>query len=139
MKNLNRTDLESIYCDCISAFEQVLSWKWDSRFETMLAEFSISSGEKVREILKRYLSMTWDETSIKNAPENILQVSSYLGGIMPGQFLFTTETSQSLIFCAWWPWGDGNTISIRVAPFFHPSDDTGKAEIINQVRAGLGV
>ena len=38
-----------------------------------------------------------------------------IGGIRSTQQLFTTQLEQDVMsYVAWWPWGDGQTISIRV-------------------------
>ena len=55
MQDLNKSDLENVCREFFMAFQGVLSWKWDSRFETALAEFSADNKDSVCEILGRYL------------------------------------------------------------------------------------
>jgi hypothetical protein len=67
-------------------------------------------------------------------------INSHLGGLMPGQLLFTSDPNQdALIFCAWWPWGDGKTISIRVGLYYMKLSDSEKAEQINHLKGWFGV
>ncbi|MCK5826998.1 hypothetical protein KAH43_00630 [Candidatus Bipolaricaulota bacterium] len=69
-------------------------------------------------ILGQFLTTTWDSASVKDAPDAVLQVKKSLGGLMPGQMLLTSDVAnEALIYCAWWPWGNGQKISIRVALF----------------------
>jgi hypothetical protein len=140
MHDLNKSDLENICREFLSAFQGVLSWKWDSRFETVLAEFSVGNKDRVRAILERYLSIAWDSSTIGNAPDIVLMIDSHLGGLMSGQLLFTSDPNQdAFIFCAWWPWGDGKTISIRVAPFDKRLSDSEMAELIKLFKGWFGL
>ena len=117
MMNEQETDVENMCREFSTAFQETLSWKWDSRFETVLAEFSVDDQESVRAVLDRYLNMAWDRSTIGSAPDNVQTITSDLGGLMPGQLFFTSDPSRNtMLFCAWWPWGNGKTISIRVAP-----------------------
>jgi hypothetical protein len=54
--------------------------------------------------------------------------------------LFTSDPKRdALIFCAWWPWGDGKTISIRIAPFFKKLSDSETAAKIQLFKGWFGV
>jgi len=100
------------------AFEDVVAWKWDGRFGTALAEFPAEDKEKVLRILEGFLVSRWDSATIGEAPEIVQQIKTHFGGLMPGQLLLLSDPNQdALIYCAWWPWRDGKTISIRVGPY----------------------
>jgi hypothetical protein len=56
--------------------------------------------------------------SIQTALENVYAAADLLGGVDEEQVFFTSAIEKEiLIFCAWWPWGNGKKISIRIAPF----------------------
>jgi hypothetical protein len=118
MKNERETVIENM-CRAVSdALQEKLTWKWDSRFETILAEFSIDDQQEVRAVLDSYFSTNWDRSTIGSAPDNVQTITADLGGLMPGQLFFASEPNQdAMLFCAWWPWGNGKTISIRLAPW----------------------
>jgi hypothetical protein len=140
MHDQNKSDLENVCREFLSAFQGVLSWKWDSRLETVLAQFCADNKDRFRAILERYLRITWDSSNIGNAPDIVRIINSHLGGLMPGQLLFTSDPNQdALIFCAWWPWGDGKTISIRVGLYYMKLSDSEKAEQINHLKGWFGV
>jgi len=123
-----------------SAFQGVLSWKWDSRLETVLAEFGAGKKDDIRAILERFLPMAWDSLNIDNAPDIVQTIPGHLGGLWPGQQLFTSDSKgDALIFCAWWPWGDGKTISIRIATFSQTVSDPEKAEKIQLLKRWFGI
>jgi len=132
MQDLNRSDLESVCRELLSAFQGIFSWKWDSWLETVLAEFDVDNKDSTRAILERCLSSTWNSSNIGKAPDIVQLINSNLGGLRSGQLLFTSDPSQdAIIFCAWWPWGDGKTISIRIAPLYIKLLDSEKAEQIH--------
>ncbi len=102
--------------EIIKAFDDVLTWKWDNRFEALLSEFTAETQDKVISILEKYLKMTWDNISIEEAPDIIKTNSKYFGNLRQGQLLFTTPPeSSNHIIAAWWPWGNGQSISLRIA------------------------
>ena len=122
------------------AFQGVLSWKWDGRLETVLAEFGTGKKDDIRAILEQFLPMAWDSSNIDNAPDIVQTVSGHLGGLWPGQRLLTSEPEGDIpIFCAWWPWGDGKTISIRIAPFCQTVSDSEKVGKIQVLKTCFGI
>jgi hypothetical protein len=67
-------------------------------------------------------------------------INSRQGGLRPGQLLFTSDPNrEAFIFCAWWPWGGGETISIRIAPSFKKISDSEKAEKIQLFKEWFGI
>lgn len=110
---------------CRQFFEKLrqmdLSWNWDDRFNAALAQFQIESAEAVGKVLEEHLGTAWDSDTIARAPEKVNVFFTKLGGIMTGQLLFVADLPEErMIFCAWWPWGNGQTVSIRVGS--HPED-----------------
>jgi hypothetical protein len=140
MDDANKSGLETTCKELWSAFRGVLSWKWDSRFEAVLAEFGVAKKDSIRAILERSLRITWDSSNIGNAPEIVREISSHLGGLRSGQVLFTSDPNQeAFIFCAWWPWGDGKIISIRIGSPFQKISDSEKAGKIQLFKKGFGI
>jgi hypothetical protein len=136
----NKSGLENECKELLSAFHEVLSWKWDSRFEAVLAEFGVENKDSIRAILARYLRITWDSSNIDNAPDIVRTINSHLGRLRSGQLLFTSDPNRdAFIFCAWWPWGDGKTVSIRIAPSYKGLLDSEKAEKIRLFKGWFGV
>ena len=114
--HLKKSNLEKVSRELLSASWGVFSWKWDHRFEAFLAEFSADNGDELRAILERDFSKVWDSLNIREAPDIVKMCNNNFGGLRSGQLLFTTDPSQNVfVFGAWWPWGDGETISLRIA------------------------
>ena len=114
--HLKKSELEKFYRELLSASWGVFSWKWDHRFEAFLTEFSADNGDEFRAILERDFSHVWDSSNIREALDIVQMCNNDFGGLRPGQLLFTTDPSQDVFVCgAWWPWGDGETISLRIA------------------------
>ena len=99
----------------LEALKADLSWEWDSRFEAAMAQFPAEKKDTMGAILENHLGPAWDGSSIDLAPEKVRRVLIRLGGIMHGQLLYAAGLPQDgILFCAWWPWGNGRTISIRL-------------------------
>ena len=91
------------------------SWEWDSRFKTVLAQVGINEKDAAEKIMINYLGTAWDSVTIKKAPESEQRILVRLGGMMSGQLFYTAGLPENgIVFCAWWPWGNGQTISIRL-------------------------
>jgi hypothetical protein len=111
------SNLQGICKNLFDEFRGQLTWEWDDWIGTILAKFSTAESAAVRAALDRFLPVVWNSSTMNSAPPIVQTLDRKLGGIRPGQLLFSSDSNQgAFIFCAWWPWADGNTISIRVAP-----------------------
>ena len=92
------------------------AWTWDPRFGCVLCELKVpEEREDVLAVLRDLFSDTWTSAEIADAPDVVQTVRRHLGGVMFGQILFTCDSAdEGTAYCAWWPWGDGRTTSIRV-------------------------
>ena len=140
MHDLNKSDLETVCRELFSASKGVLSWEWDDRFETCFALFSVDTQDRVRTILECYFNNVWDKSSIGKAPKIVREIASYFGGIESKQLLLTSDPNQdTFIFGAWWPWNDGKTITIRVAPLDKRLSESEMAELIKLFKGWFGL
>ena len=140
VKDLNNSGLENVCRELAGAFPGILSWQWDNRFETVLAEFGVDNIDRVHATLVRNLGNIWDSSTIAKAPGIVQVIISHLGGLKSGQLLFTSDPSlETVIFCAWWPWGDGKTISIRFGQAFRELSDPQKSVHVKQFRDWFGI
>lgn len=140
MNDPNKSDAENVCRELLRGFQGVLSWQWDGRFETVLAEFGVDNKDSVRAILERYLSNIWDSSNIGYAPDIVRTINIRVGKLRSGQLLFTSDPSrEAFIFGAWWPWGDDQTISIRIAPSYGKISDSERAEKIQLFKSWFGI
>ena len=139
-RDRNDRAIEKLCIELAGEFKGILSWKWDRRFATVLGEFSVDKKATIRAILGRYLSATWESSNVGNASAFVRAIHDNLGGLRPGQLLFTTDPNgDTLIFCTWWPWGDGKEISIRIGPAYKDLSDSEEAEKLDLFRNWFGV
>ena len=140
MLNYNFTHLEKSCSQLANTLGETLTWKWDKRFETMLAEFSVADKEKIRQILTSHMGETWEMDTAGNAPKVVQMVINYFGGLNPGQKILTSDPDQDgLLLCAWWPWGNGKTISIRLAVFADSLSDGDNEELTQLFRGWFNI
>jgi hypothetical protein len=113
-----RSDLENTCCRLIKESRDLLFWEWDGRFGTALTQFSVDDMSGVLEIVHRHLVTAWDRTNIDVAPGLVKDITRGLGGLKPGQILYTSDPAvDAVLFGAWWPWNNGKKISIRIGQF----------------------
>ena len=131
---LSKPDLKEACKELLSDFDGVLSWKWDKNFEALLAEFSVKDQEEISSILERHLSLKWDKNTFRKAPDIIKRNTGHLGDLNKGQMLFTSDSEENVfILAAWWPWGDGEVVSVRIASPGTESSVSEKTGILTRI------
>ncbi len=121
---LYKSVLEKLCKDNLSSSWDIFSWRWDNRFEGFMTEFSTDNEDKFRTILEIDFTKVWYDSNIGEAPDIEQVCNDTFGGLQSGQLLFTTDPNQDVFICgAWWPWGDGDTISLRIVPFYDTPPD----------------
>ncbi len=139
MLNYNFT-LEKSCSQLAKTLGETLTWKWDNRFETVLAEFSVTDKEKIHQTLTSHMGETWKTENAGMAPKVVQMVINYFGGLNPGQTLLTSDPNQDgLLLCAWWPWGNGQTISIRLGVFADSLGDEDNEKLTQLFRGWFGI
>ncbi len=130
MLNYNTTLLEKKCRKLVETFDNQLSWKWDSRFETVLAEFSTEEKDSVCKIIKTQMCFNWDKNNASKAPGLVKMIIDSFGGLQKDQQLFTSEPdNEEFLLCAWWPWQNGKTVSIRLGVFADSLSDEENKEL----------
>ncbi len=139
MLEYNTARYEKSCSELVRVFQNQLTWKWDNRFNTVLAEFDIKDQESVQKIIKTQISSTWNDGNCVNAPEHVWKIVDHFR-LNPGQQLFTTDTDKdNTLFCAWWPWSNGTIISIRIGISIDSLDDDDNKELIKLLRSWFSV
>ena len=123
--------LESGIQELAASFRDVVEWQWDGRFKTALAEFPIDRKGEVLGLLEKHLVSRWDAASAVEAPEVVREILKTLGGLMSGQLLLLSDIEKpAFLFCAWWPWGNGQKISIRIGAFGEASETKSLTQVL---------
>lgn len=92
-----------------------VQWQWDKHNNALLAEFSVDHEEPVFLSLRQYFSFCWDKKTIKHASPILRHRAHAYSRLEKQQLLLTKdEDGKDEIMLAWWPWGHGATISIRL-------------------------
>lgn len=109
-------DIE-LYCkEIIDQTADLLTWQWDENIGAMLSVFDVDRKREAYQIFFDYFAAAWNCDSLNDAPDVVQEVAASLGGIRPGQYLFTSQPDETaMVFAAWWPWGDGQKISLRIS------------------------
>jgi len=132
--------LESKLTVLAGELKKIVDWKWDGRYRTALGEFAASEKDRVLGVLETHLISSWDSLTVKDAPDVVRDIVKTLGGLMSGQLLLLSDSRQAAcIFCAWWPWGSGSKISIRIAPFSKTLESEDAEALTAQLRSAFEI
>ncbi|HBF44001.1 MAG TPA: hypothetical protein DDW42_10330 [Desulfobacteraceae bacterium] len=108
-------------------------WKWDEEFYTALVVFETKYTDTIFFTVSKEFDDKWDYSTVDNSAEYI-NVFTNSVGILPGQIIFTsTEESALVLFATWWPWGDGERISLRIGMFSPEEQVLNRKEIKEQL------
>lgn len=90
-------------------------WSWDSKLECVTSSFSMQFEPAARSAALIALPKQWTPTALAQAPARLRDLAERSGGIRSSQMILTDdEAGDYLSFGLWWPWGNGQTISLRV-------------------------
>jgi len=111
----NADNIEKICTRIFSECSSLVTWNWDDRFQAVLSEFPADSENEVIAVLEKHFDSCWDEETINYAPGKIRSVAKGLGDVREGQRLFSSDPEQdALLLGAYWPWQNGERISLRM-------------------------
>ncbi|WP_293747104.1 hypothetical protein [uncultured Paraglaciecola sp.] len=101
--------------DVIEALSSIVKWKYDDFHKVMLAEFSVDKQDQVLFTLQQVLPVSWDINTIKKAPGEVKHYAGSFSKLVKQQKLFSTSVERHpKVMAAWWPWGHGATVSVRL-------------------------
>ena len=130
-----KLDVVEFFTKLFDDFGDLITWAWDERYATVVGEFERENAEQVIEILEHHFSAMWDGAVIGSASDLEQEVTHQLGGIEPGQALYTTDPSiGEIVFCAWWRWSNGQRFSLRVGASTLLPKEAADPDAINQLR-----
>src|SRR3954465_10932122 len=90
-------------------------WAWDGRFKTIVASFGADLEPKARASAMHAFPRGWTTKSLESAPPEFQALAQQTGGLRAGQRLLGgPDDLGALLFGLWWPWGGGDTVSLRI-------------------------
>jgi len=90
-------------------------WSWDSRLSCLTSSFTTEVEKQARAAVGEVFAQEWTSTSLARAPQPLKDIADRSGGVRAGQILLATTPAAGLVvFGLWWPWGDAETISLRI-------------------------
>ncbi len=90
-------------------------WSWDPRLLCCTSSFTVEQEPQARKATTFALQNEWNTSTIAKSPQQLRDVVDRSGGVRQGQLVLSTgPVSGLLVYGLWWPWGDGETVSLRV-------------------------
>jgi len=90
-------------------------WSWDSRLNCVASSFDASVADEAHSVLSQALPTVWAESTMPKASSVLREIGERSGGVRAGQLIYASDPIASVQpYGLWWPWGNGQTISLRV-------------------------
>jgi hypothetical protein len=90
-------------------------WSWDPRLFCVTSSFTTEQEPQARTATQMALQNEWTAQTIGRAPPPLRDAVERAGGVRQGQLVLSTgPVSGLLLYGLWWPWGDAETVSLRV-------------------------
>lgn len=90
-------------------------WSWDPRLLCCTSSFTTEQEPNAKKAVALALQNEWTPSTIARAPAPLRDVVERCGGVRSGQLVLSTGPVNGLLtYGLWWPWGDGETVSLRV-------------------------
>jgi hypothetical protein len=129
-RNIDR--FKTICTNIYSSIPDDYDWQWEDRFGVVMTVFDKIDMDEIRTSVLQGFDQHWDSSNVNDAPEIITSLIKALYGISPGQVLFHTDQETGIIlYAAWWPWGNGVNISLRIG-IYQPQEKIFKKEEIEK-------
>jgi len=105
-----------------------LRWRLDDRFDCVLGELRNELIGAAESIVEAHFNELWETSTIHSAPKAVHGIANNFSSLRAGQRLYTsTDGLGTLVYCAWWPWGGGDTVSVRIG--LSATDPTGSPDL----------
>lgn len=115
-------------------------WEWDDALNVALVSFEGARADAVWRVLKSEFSQEWDFLNIVEAAESLSGYLKSAAGIFPGQSVLTSEgESGHVLFALWWPWGDGDKVSLRIGVFALDGEPLDREMVRDRLRQWFAV
>jgi hypothetical protein len=113
--DLNLNSLRDCCDSIIEQGKELFTWQWDPYFGAALTVITADNQAAASQLLEGCCGKPLDAQSITNGPEHLRAIMDKAGGLRSGQKVFFSDTDQpAFVLVAWWPWGNGASISVRV-------------------------
>ncbi len=90
-------------------------WSWDSRFVTVASSFAKDLEPAIRTSAVHAFPSGFTAKSLATAPATLIAVAERTGGLRAGQRLLGgAQVGDATLYGLWWPWGGGDTITLRI-------------------------
>lgn len=90
-------------------------WSYDRRFESIACSFNSESAEQARTLLRPLLPYSWTNRTLAGAPPVFVAIAERTGGIRSAQMILGGDRVGHLTpYGLWWPWEEGQTVSLRI-------------------------
>ncbi len=108
-------EIESCCKGIVAETTGLVTWEWDDYIGAFLATFPPDLVPQIETICDKYFVSSWGTASLDKIPPSVLAIADSLGGLRNTQRLLVTRPGEFVMaYGAWWPWGDGKTISLRI-------------------------
>ncbi len=119
---------------------QIFRWAWDDRFDAALSPFPVEESATAHALLEQHLATCWTTDTIGQAGPDVRRVTASFGDLREGQELFLTDPGRPLTLVAcWWPWGNGDTISLRLKLLARDASQPDEGMLRGEFRSWFGV
>ena len=89
------------------------SWSYDSRMRCVVSAITLESAAAAEAAIAEVLTQSWTTRELATAPDTTRATTQACGGLREGQKIYWGGSTLGA-FGLWWPWGDGQTVSLRV-------------------------
>ena len=120
VSQLNEQIYESFHrvlSDVRQQVDEDIFWNWDGRLQAAVLVVKTANSRILNESLASSFENRWDIESIQGAPGHVREVVEALSGLRERQFIYTNSPTESgsMLYAAYWPWTNGDLISVRVS------------------------
>lgn len=133
-------ELQGVCRKIYTTSKDLVSWRWDDRFQAALCELPAFESADFMNILSDNFPYCWDSSTIDSAPTRIRDLTREIGGILEGQLIFASSSdNETPAIGAFWPWRNSEIVSVRVFPICSVAPDRKDRTLYESFKSWFGL
>jgi hypothetical protein len=90
-------------------------WSYDNRVQCVASTFDAEFAREARTLVQTLLPHVWTDRTLPSAGDLFVEIARRTGGVRSTQLIFGADpVGRLILYGLWWPWENGNTISLRI-------------------------
>jgi len=139
MRTSDRYEIEICLAEIRGRMPDVV-WAWDEGKQLVVARLSARQARRCGKILGSLFLDRFGMRQLKKSPDPVRAIVEAYGGLRASQRVWIADVRRECgVFVFWWPWNDGENVSLRIGLYSRGATRVEDREILSSMRGIFAV